>query len=112
MNVLERDFFTDADVLQDPAPYYVALRERGTVWREPHKGVFMLSGVEDLADRPDCARREHHRAEDGLLGVEVLGRDRGVLRRRSEYGHVGISGGWKRRFQRVDNRLSHRLGSS
>jgi cytochrome P450 len=50
MNVLERDFFTDAEVLQDPAPYYVALRERGTVWREPHKGVFMLSGVEEILE--------------------------------------------------------------
>jgi cytochrome P450 len=50
MNVLERDFFTDAEVLQDPAPYYVALRERGTVWREPHKGVFMLSGIEEILE--------------------------------------------------------------
>ena len=29
--------------------------------------------VEDLADRGDRAGREHHRAEDRLLGVEALG---------------------------------------
>jgi cytochrome P450 len=50
MNVLERDFFTDPEVLQDPTPYYVALRERGPVWREPHKGVFMLSGIEEVLE--------------------------------------------------------------
>ena len=48
MNVLERDFFTDPELLQDPTPYYVALRERGPVWREPHKGVFMLSGIDEI----------------------------------------------------------------
>jgi cytochrome P450 len=50
MNVLERDFFTDSEVLRDPTPYYVALRERGPVWREPHQGVFMLSGIEEILE--------------------------------------------------------------
>ncbi len=48
MDVLERDFFTDVEILQDPSPYYAALRERGPVWREPHKGVFILSGIEEI----------------------------------------------------------------
>jgi cytochrome P450 len=50
MNVLERDFFTDPEILQDPVPYYVALRARGPVWREPHRGVFMLSGIEEILE--------------------------------------------------------------
>jgi cytochrome P450 len=50
MRVLERDFFTDPGVLQDPLPYYAALRERGPVWQEPHKGVFMLSGIEEILE--------------------------------------------------------------
>jgi len=50
MNVLERDFFTDPEILQDPTPYYTALRERGPVWREPHRGVFMVSGIEEVLD--------------------------------------------------------------
>jgi cytochrome P450 len=50
MNVLERDFFTDPGILQDPLPYYVALRARGPVWREPHRGVFMLSGIEEILE--------------------------------------------------------------
>ncbi len=50
MNVLERDFFTDPGLLEDPIPYYVALRERGPVWREPHRGVFMLSGIEEITE--------------------------------------------------------------
>ena len=67
MNVLERDFFTDPEILQDPLPYYRALHERGPVLREPHKGVFMLSrmdgamSADDLLDvsgmaRPDALR--------------------------------------------------------
>ena len=50
---------------------------------EPERGAVDLrvalavevARVEDLADRADGAGREHHRAEDGLLGVEVLRRD-------------------------------------
>jgi cytochrome P450 len=50
MSILERDFFTDPDILQDPRPYYAALHERGPIWREPHRGVFMLSGLEPLLE--------------------------------------------------------------
>jgi cytochrome P450 len=50
MNVLERDFFTDPDILQDPLPYYRALHERGPVVREPHKGVFMLSRIDEILE--------------------------------------------------------------
>ena len=50
MNVLERDFFTDPAILQDPLPYYAALRERGPVWREPHRGVFLVSGLDELLE--------------------------------------------------------------
>jgi cytochrome P450 len=48
MDVLERNFFTDHEVLQDPAPYYAALRRHGPVWREPHFGVYVLSGIEEI----------------------------------------------------------------
>ena len=44
MSVLERSFFTDRDVLQDPIPYYRALREHGPVWRYPHMGVGRVWG--------------------------------------------------------------------
>ena len=37
--------------------------------------------VEDLADGCDRPGGEHHRSENGLLGIEVLRRDRGGLRR-------------------------------
>jgi cytochrome P450 len=48
MDVLERDFFTDPELLQDPTPWYVAVRERGPVWREPHRGVVVLSGIDEI----------------------------------------------------------------
>jgi cytochrome P450 len=48
MHVLERDFFTDPELLQDPAPWYAAVREHGPVWREPNRGVVVLSGIDEL----------------------------------------------------------------
>lgn len=48
MSVLDRDFFTDPGILQDPVPYYVALRERGPIMREPHRGVFLISGMDEI----------------------------------------------------------------
>ena len=42
MNVLERDLFTDPDLIQDPSPYYAELRKHEPVMREPHHGVFMV----------------------------------------------------------------------
>jgi cytochrome P450 family 150 subfamily A5 len=50
VNVLERNFFTDPEILQDPTPYYAALREHGPVWREPHQGVVILSGIEEILE--------------------------------------------------------------
>ena len=50
MHVLERSFFTDPELLQDPTPYYAALHERGPVFREPQMGVFILSRASDIVD--------------------------------------------------------------
>jgi cytochrome P450 len=49
-HVLDRDFFTDPEILQDPLPYYAALRDRGPVVREPHRGVFMLSRIDEILE--------------------------------------------------------------
>jgi cytochrome P450 len=48
VNVLDRDFFTDPELTQDPTPYYAALRRLGPVFREPHHGVLMVSGLEEI----------------------------------------------------------------
>lgn len=90
MSVLEQSFFTDREVLRDPIPYYQALRAQGPVWREPHMGVFMVSGLEELLE----LYRDHERfsAIVGPLGplVQVPQPDPGeswaevVTRRRHE----------------------------
>lgn len=90
MNVLERDFFTDPELLQDPTPYYAALRERGPVWREPHQGVVILSGIREILEI--YADHEHFSAIVAALGplVKVPRPDEGeswaevIERRRSE----------------------------
>ena len=48
MNAFERNFFSDPELIQDPAPYYAELRKLGPVVREPHHGVFLISGIEEI----------------------------------------------------------------
>jgi hypothetical protein len=61
-----------------------------------------VARVEDLADGGDRVRRQHHRAEDGLLGFEILRRDGagdGGRRRGGGNRHA-----W--RFQQVSRRVT------
>jgi cytochrome P450 len=41
------DYFRAKAVYQDPYPYYEYLRAHGPVWREPHRGVFMVTGFDE-----------------------------------------------------------------
>lgn len=90
MDVLERNFFTDPEVLQDPAPYYAALRRHGPIWREPHFGVFVLSGIEEILGV--YSDYEHYSAIVSSLGplIKVPAPDEGetwaqvIERRRHE----------------------------
>jgi cytochrome P450 len=90
MSALDRDFFTDPELLQDPTPYYAALRECGPVWREPHQGVFVLSRIEQILDV--YSDHEHFSAIVATLGplVKLPEPDAGeswaevIERRRSE----------------------------
>ena len=90
MNVLERNFFTDPELFQDPTPYYVALRGRGPVWREPHQGVVILSRIDEIVEV--YADHDHFSSIVGPLGplVKVPKPDEGeswaevIERRRSE----------------------------
>ncbi len=69
LGILERDLFTDPEILQDPAPYYAALREHGPVWREPNRGVVILSGIEEILDV--YSDHEHFSAIVSSLGPMV-----------------------------------------
>jgi cytochrome P450 len=48
MDVLDRDFFTDPELFQDPTPWYAAVREKGPIWREPCRSVVVLSGIDEI----------------------------------------------------------------
>ena len=41
------DFFRAGPLYQDPYPYYEYLRRHGPVWREPHRGVVMVTGYDE-----------------------------------------------------------------
>jgi cytochrome P450 len=43
------NFFRDASVQADPYPYFDALRAQSAVWREPHHGVFMVTGHDEAS---------------------------------------------------------------
>lgn len=42
------DYFTDADVAQDPYDYWDYLRGQGPVFREPHYGVVAVTGYQEV----------------------------------------------------------------
>lgn len=48
MNLFERDLFTDPGLIQDPDPYYAALRAHGPIAREPHHGTYLVSGLDEV----------------------------------------------------------------
>ena len=70
MNPLERDFFTDPELMRDPTPYYRAQHERGPIFQERFKDVFMVSGLEEVLGR--------------YLGGSESGLARWLLSRRDE----------------------------
>jgi cytochrome P450 len=41
------DYFRARDLWRDPYPYFAWLRAHGPVWREPHRGVVMVTGFEE-----------------------------------------------------------------
>ena len=43
------DFFQARPLYQNPYPYYEYLRSHGPVWREPHRGVVMVTGYEEAS---------------------------------------------------------------
>ncbi len=49
-DLLETNFFADRSIQDDPYPYFEAIRRQGPVWREPHFGVFMVTGYEEAGD--------------------------------------------------------------
>jgi cytochrome P450 family 150 subfamily A5 len=42
------DYFRTPAIYQDPYPYYEYLRAHGPVWREPHWGVVMITGFDEV----------------------------------------------------------------
>ncbi len=44
----DMDFFSGSDLLADPYPYFDALRDECPVRREPHHGVVMVTGFEEV----------------------------------------------------------------
>ena len=41
------DFFRDESVVVDPYTYFDQLRDKAPIWREPHQGVYMVTGYDE-----------------------------------------------------------------
>lgn len=60
------NFFTDRAIQDDPYPYFDWVREQSPVWREPHYGVFMITGhPEAMAIYSDPATFPEHGEPSG-----------------------------------------------
>lgn len=42
------DYFRSGRLIRDPYPYWDALRAEGPVYREPHHGVYMVTGYDEI----------------------------------------------------------------
>jgi len=47
-DLAENDYFTNADIAQDPYKYWDFLRNEGPVVREPHHGVIAVTGYQEV----------------------------------------------------------------
>lgn len=50
----QHDFFRTNRFVDDPYSYFDYLRERGPVVREPHQGIFMVTGFEEALAVYNC----------------------------------------------------------
>jgi cytochrome P450 len=44
------DWFTDQSLIEDPFPFYEAVRQHGPVWREPTRGSYLVTGYDETAE--------------------------------------------------------------
>src|SRR5687768_5577061 len=49
-NLVERDFFTDYEILKDPYTYFEAVREHGPVFQPPGKDYLVVTGFEETLE--------------------------------------------------------------
>jgi cytochrome P450 len=48
--LVERDYFTDYEILKDPYAFFNALRENGPVYRPPGKDYYIVTGFEETLE--------------------------------------------------------------
>lgn len=48
--LIERDYFTDYEILKDPYGFFDALREHGPVYRPPGKDYYVVTGFEETLE--------------------------------------------------------------
>ena len=49
-NLVERDYFTDFEILKDPYSYFEAVRQEGPIYRDPNSGLLILTGFDEMLE--------------------------------------------------------------
>ena len=73
----EVNFFTDRSVQDDPYSYFDWVRAQSPVWREPHYGLFMITGHEEamaIYERPGGVPPTTRRRAPGRPAMWSAGR--------------------------------------
>ena len=50
MSLIERDYFTDYEILKDPYAFFEAIREQGPVYQPPGKDYYIVTGFEEALE--------------------------------------------------------------
>ncbi|MEJ5979293.1 cytochrome P450 [Novosphingobium sp. PS1R-30] len=50
VSLIERDYFTDYEILKDPYAFFEAIREQGPVYQPPGKDYFIVTGFEETLE--------------------------------------------------------------
>ncbi len=50
-SLVERDYFTDYEILKEPYAFFDALREHGPIYRPPGKDYYVVTGFDEAAPR-------------------------------------------------------------
>lgn len=66
--LVERDYFTDYEILKDPYAFFNALRENGPVFRPPGKDYYIVTGFEETLEV-----LRNHEDFSAIIGLQGAG---------------------------------------
>jgi cytochrome P450 len=66
--MIERDYFTDYEILKEPYAFFNALREHGPVYQPPGRDYYIVTGIEETLEV-----LRNHEAFSAIIGLQGAG---------------------------------------